>query len=144
MQPLKTTADASTGKSPNVMQARRSSIHAPQRARRASEQRRSTIDLFQHFGNAWEASGKAYAIRTPSVRTHTHTPQRKTMQGAKAVKRIERPAQESPELNPADATGFRALAARANYLAQDKPDCAFVAKELCKEFAVPTISPLTD
>ena len=42
------------------------------------------------------------------------------------------------ELSPENATLFRALAARANYLSQDRPDCAFVAKELCREFAVPT------
>ena len=36
-----------------------------------------------------------------------------------------------------DATAFRALAARANYLSQDRPDIAFSAKELCREFASP-------
>ena len=32
---------------------------------------------------------------------------------------------------------FRALAARANFLAQDRPDIAFASKELCREFSVP-------
>ena len=36
------------------------------------------------------------------------------------------------------ATNFRALAARANYLALDRPDVAFAGKELCREFAHPT------
>ena len=32
---------------------------------------------------------------------------------------------------------YRAISARANYLAQDRPDIAFSTKELCREFAVP-------
>ena len=35
---------------------------------------------------------------------------------------------------------FRALSARANNLAQDRPDIAFCTKELCREFAVPNQS----
>ena len=32
---------------------------------------------------------------------------------------------------------FRALSARANFLAQDRPDIAFATKDICREFAVP-------
>ena len=39
---------------------------------------------------------------------------------------------------PESATAFRALAARANHLSHDRPDLAYAAKELCREFAVPT------
>ena len=35
---------------------------------------------------------------------------------------------------------YRALAARCNYLSQDRPDVAYSSKELCKEFSVPTQS----
>ena len=35
-----------------------------------------------------------------------------------------------------EATTYRALSARANYLAQDRPDITFSAKELCREFAI--------
>ena len=56
--------------------------------------------------------------------------------GAKAVKKLERVSSEG-DLNPQEATTFRALSARANYLAQDRPDIAFSTKELCREFAVP-------
>ena len=35
-------------------------------------------------------------------------------------------------------TLYRALAARANYLALDRPDVAFATKELCRCFATPT------
>ena len=35
-------------------------------------------------------------------------------------------------------TAFRAAAARANYLAQDRPDCQFTCKEICRWMAHPT------
>ena len=35
---------------------------------------------------------------------------------------------------------YRALAARCNYLSQDRPDIAFSSKELCREFSVPNKS----
>ena len=41
-------------------------------------------------------------------------------------------------LNPADATAYRALAARANYLALDRADIQFAAKEVCRGMAQPT------
>ena len=41
-------------------------------------------------------------------------------------------------LNDVQSTTCRALAARTNYLAQDRPDVAFAAKELCRSFARPT------
>ena len=71
------------------------------------------------------------AVRTPGV-NNKHAKR----QGAKAVKKLER-IHSSGDLTPVEATGFRALSARANYLAQDRPDLAFSTKELCREFAVP-------
>ena len=56
--------------------------------------------------------------------------------GAKAVKKLERIC-TSGDLSPEEATVFRALSARANYLVQDRPDIAFSTKELCREFAIP-------
>ena len=56
--------------------------------------------------------------------------------GAKAVKKMERESVEY-KLSPEDATTFRALSARANYLSQDRADIGFSTKELCREFAVP-------
>lgn len=41
-------------------------------------------------------------------------------------------------LNEAEATQFRALAARANYLSMDRTECSYSAKELCRCFATPT------
>ena len=58
--------------------------------------------------------------------------------GAKAVKAFERNASGvDGVLNRDAATTFRAIAARANYLAQDRPDSAFSTKELCREFSAP-------
>ena len=41
-------------------------------------------------------------------------------------------------LGPEEATAYRALAARANYLSLDRPDIQFATKELCRAFARPT------
>ena len=40
-------------------------------------------------------------------------------------------------LSSDDATTYRALSARANLLAQDRPDVGYGTKELCREFSVP-------
>ena len=52
-------------------------------------------------------------------------------QGAKAVKKMEK-VSDTYLLSPEDATMFRALSARGNYLAQDRPDINFATKELCR------------
>ena len=61
--------------------------------------------------------------------THTVT------SGIKAL-----PAQvaEDTPLDASRHTMFRALAARANYLAADRPDCQFAAKEICRWMYSPT------
>ena len=45
---------------------------------------------------------------------------------------------DGEELVGRDATSFRALAARANYLAQDRGDISFATKEVCRHMAHPT------
>ena len=45
-------------------------------------------------------------------------------------------------LTEVEAGWFRGAAARANYLAQDRFDLAFAAKELCRRMAVPRHSDL--
>ena len=42
------------------------------------------------------------------------------------------------ELLIAEHTRFRGLAARANYLSADRPDCQYAAKEVCRSMARPT------
>ena len=42
------------------------------------------------------------------------------------------------ELGPEDATNYRSVAARANYLSADRPDIMYAVKELCRGMAKPT------
>ena len=41
-------------------------------------------------------------------------------------------------LSPDMHTVFRAIAARANYLSADRPDCQYAAKEICRWMSSPT------
>ena len=43
------------------------------------------------------------------------------------------------ELGSAEGKEYRALAARANYLALDRPDIQYAAKEICREMSKPTV-----
>ena len=54
---------------------------------------------------------------------------------AKATKIIEHLLSKGHVLKPDEATAFRALSARGNYLAADRPDIGYSAKELCRGFA---------
>jgi hypothetical protein len=45
--------------------------------------------------------------------------------------------EKSEELFGAEATRFRAVAARANYLAADRPDIQYAVKEICSKMAKP-------
>ena len=55
------------------------------------------------------------------------------------VKETMADLEEDPvELSGAEATEFRAVAATANYLAQDRMDIQFAAKEVCRDMAKPT------
>ena len=58
--------------------------------------------------------------------------------GAKRVKSMDRLESEGEILNGEEATMYRALAARANYLALDRPDGSFTTKELCRDFSQPS------
>lgn len=55
------------------------------------------------------------AARTKSAKK----PTAKKRAGAKAAKKLERLVSKGVELEPAEATMFRALSARANYLSRD-------------------------
>ena len=46
--------------------------------------------------------------------------------------------ENDPELQTRHHTAFRGAAARANYLAADRPDCQFAAKEVCRWMSKPT------
>ena len=56
-----------------------------------------------------------------------------------------RPWEEEVRLGNEDldgprATEYRAIAARANYLSQDRPDLQFSVKEICRMMSKPTCS----
>ena len=84
-------------------------------------------------GSAWETS--TTEILCAISRKKSFKRKRVGARQAKAAERLENP---SDVLQGEDATSFRALAARANYLALDRPDIAFSTKELCRGFANPT------
>ena len=54
------------------------------------------------------------------------------------VKVDTRQAQSETELEASWHTFFRGMAARANFLAADRPDIIFAAKEICRFMAKPT------
>ena len=56
--------------------------------------------------------------------------------GAKAVKAFER-MEGGGTLSENDATTYRAISARGNYLSQDRPDISYSGKELCRDFSRP-------
>ncbi len=47
--------------------------------------------------------------------------------------------EEEKELEAEAGSEYRALAARANYLALDRPDIQYAVKELCRAMAKPTV-----
>ena len=83
-----------------------------------------------------EAPRSLFATRTKPLNQNKY---QKRM-GAKKAKRLELDKNSEFTLSPADATTYRALAARCNYLSQDRPDISFASKELCRELSIPNLS----
>ena len=54
------------------------------------------------------------------------------------VKTLGTQLQGDKPLSEAEHTRFRAISARANYLAADRPDLQYAAKEICRHMAKPT------
>ena len=48
-------------------------------------------------------------------------------------------SEASTPLGAAESTSFRGIAARGNYVAQDRPDIKFAVKELCRCMSSPTV-----
>ena len=159
-----TTADPFTGKSGERMQARHA--RTPERlAQLAAAKQRRALLLTQHWFTVMSTDGmsdavtaamltlpttdefepgdseslsstlsRLNAVRTKPIKKGNPAAKR---QGAKAVKQLERSANADFLLSREEATLFRALSARANFLSQDRPDINFSTKELCREFAAP-------
>ena len=57
--------------------------------------------------------------------------------GARAVENEEQLQHVGEVLTEQEATQYRALAAKANFLALDRPDIGYASNELCRAFARP-------
>ena len=133
--------DAFTGNNAAVMARRRSELNCSWKYEVINTERVKWISHFLTRNNPWdhddcdeEVSPITAAVRTPPA----HNKWQQKRLGAKKVKQLEKLSSEAHTLNSQDATMFRAVSARANYLSQDRPDIAFACKELCQDFAVPT------
>ena len=91
-------------------------------------------DCASLFGLLSQSAHFVCATRTPPHQTNELT----KMLGAKQSKNLEKLESFGFELNSREATAYRAFSARCSYLAQERCDIAFAAKELCREFAVPS------
>ena len=61
----------------------------------------------------------------------------KTDQGKRRLEQAEERAGEEGELEEGDKTRYRAIAARCNYMAIDRPDLQYAAKEACRTMSCP-------
>ena len=90
---------------------------------------------------AWEDGSGALlnpfraSVSTNQKRTKKFTPKRLSMDMVKEMEILQSPGNT---LDAQEATEYRALAARANYLPLGKPDTAYVTNERCIYFASPT------
>ena len=131
---ISTRADIYTGKLGDIMKARIVRMLANE-DRRGIDEHRKTIIARQNMRPEDQSTlDRLCAARTKSSKPK-YGPAR---QGAKQSKKMERLLSAGHVLDPVEATTFRALSARGNFLAQDRPDISYAAKELCREFAQPT------
>lgn len=75
---------------------------------------------------------EVHAVRTPRARTKS-----KCRSGARQVRKVEQEVSEGDRLTPVAATMYRAVSARCDVFAQDRPGIAYASKELCRDFAAP-------
>ena len=54
--------------------------------------------------------------------------------------KLQEEAGDEEELAGEDLTRYRSVAARANFIAQDRPDIRFAVKELCRDMCKPTVA----
>jgi len=157
---LPARADYFTGQTSIVMHARRKDVSKTTRSKDSKNYRLKIIgmanaDLFKsqkmdvdHFVSPDTLMtpcddmdvdlGKISATRTPPINTNKYAKR----VGAKKAKKLEIAdnAAASDRLTSSEATMYRALSARFHYLSQDRPDISYSSKELCREFAVPTVT----
>ena len=100
---------------------------------RDNDERRRILRRALLNGAAWEARPEDLIAAVSKKKKFE-----KKRLGTKAVKTAERLSDASGDLDAESATMYRALSARVNDLANDRPDIAFTAKELCRDFSKPT------
>ena len=62
--------------------------------------------------------------------------------GTPGVKNTREQIESDTALPAEKSSPYRAVVARANYLAADRPDCQYASKELCRLLSAPTALPL--
>ena len=97
--------------------------------------RRTTLRKVLRDGAAWETPT---AEMIAKISKSSKNKFQKARLGTKAAKNYEKLENVGDLLDEEESTMFRALSARYLYLAMDRPECAFSAKELCRQFATPT------
>ena len=86
----------------------------------------------------WTNAGLTYEADPQHVQTLLRELKLETAAGrASPGAKEEDEGKDGSPLSPTETTRFRALAARANYLAQDRPDIAFACKEVCRRMSSP-------
>lgn len=100
------------------------------------EQREYVLHDVLISGAAWEVKTSEFIAALSA--THKKKKFTKKRVGSKKAKRYEQLDAVGDVLTPEERTLYRALSARAMYLALDRPDIQYAAKELCREFAMPT------
>ena len=133
-------ADPFTGRADHVGVRRLASLLNPAKRAVIDSERRMAVNSIHWYGAAWEDSQTLDDFVVGAVRTASAKTKNSGRKGAKAVKRIEMEGNATDLLSPEQATTFRALAARGNFLSQDRVDVSFATKELCREFAAPANS----
>ena len=87
----------------------------------------------QHTAAAYSSSAATACNSTARIHL-THAPVNDNTQRGNPITEEE---ERSEELQGAEATRFRAVAARANYLAADRPDIQYAVKEVRRKMAKP-------
>ena len=123
---VSSSANPFTGKRPTIMEGRKSSLASSGRLRS------KILEHVLNEGAAWEVKSDEILSKVFGVK------KKNSRLGAKAVKQAEKLESVGFELDGDEATKYRALAARANYLAMDRPELGYASKELCRDFAKPT------
>ena len=115
------------------MERRKAELRDKAAARDADGQRQLVLEKTLLDGAAWETDSASMVAAISKRKKY-----KQKRLGAKAAKQLELKAKGDGILVGQSATDYRALSARINYLCNDRPDIAYVAKELCRDFASPT------